>query len=67
MGTNDKQTKDERVERILELIIKYAKFDFKERERISGKGDELDAIIVGLNTLGEELEHSKNNPVSGNK
>ena len=59
MKTNDKQPQDERIERILELIIKFTKCEFENREDISEKGDELDAIIVGLNTLGEELERKR--------
>lgn len=51
-------SKDERIERIYSLLIKYTTSDFSAREKVSNKGDELDAIIVGLNTLGEELQSS---------
>ncbi|MFI5204767.1 MAG: hypothetical protein ACHQF2_09755 [Flavobacteriales bacterium] len=54
---------DTRLEAIQELLIKFTQFDFSERVPISDKGDHIDAIIVGLNTLGEELsavELSKN-------
>jgi PAS domain S-box-containing protein len=50
---------DKRFEKVSDLIIKYTTLDFSSRGAISPKGDELDAIITGLNTLGEELEASK--------
>jgi PAS domain S-box-containing protein len=50
--------KDERVEKILDLLLKYTLGEYHERLAISPKGDELDAIIIGLNTLGEEAEAS---------
>lgn len=47
---------DPRFQKIADMIIRYAAFDFSVRETVSEKGDELDAIITGLNTLGEELQ-----------
>lgn len=55
MKTSIEHKQDERVEQILEMIIKFVKSDFKTRLIISERGDEWDAIITGLNTLGEEL------------
>ncbi|MFL5753826.1 MAG: sensor histidine kinase [Bacteroidia bacterium] len=49
---------DERIQKILDLLVKYTVGDYKERGTISGKGDEIDAIIVGLNTLAEEAAAS---------
>ena len=49
---------DDRLKRITDLILKYTKQEFEHREKISERGDELDAVILGLNTLGEELEAS---------
>jgi light-regulated signal transduction histidine kinase (bacteriophytochrome) len=50
---------DERIEKIYELLLLYTtNGDYSARIPISEKGDELDAIIVGLNTLGEELQAS---------
>lgn len=46
---------DKRIEKILDLILKFLKFDFKAHSTILGEKDELDAIIIGLNTLGEEI------------
>src|ERR1043165_4008613 len=50
--------KDERLEKIIDLLLKYTLGDYGHRELISQKGDEVDAIIIGLNTLGEELQSS---------
>jgi light-regulated signal transduction histidine kinase (bacteriophytochrome) len=50
---------DERIEKIYELLLQYTTTnDYTARIAVSDKGDELDAIIVGLNTLGEELQSS---------
>ena len=56
MDPSQKNQHDSRIDSILNLILEYTKFNFHSREKISEKGDELDSIIVGLNTLGEELE-----------
>lgn len=48
--------RDERLENIQERLIKFTQFDFNGHIPVSKKGDDIDAIIVGLNTLGEELE-----------
>jgi hypothetical protein len=37
-------------------LIKFTQMDFEEVIPVSEKGDEIDAIIVGMNTLGEELK-----------
>jgi hypothetical protein len=47
---------DERMEKIQEMIVRFTQFDFNHQLPVSDKGDDLDAIIVGLNTLGEELK-----------
>ena len=47
--------KDDRMERIMQQLIALSKLDLDVRGKISEKGDELDAITAGLNTLGEEL------------
>ena len=46
---------DERLGRILEQLLHFTQMDFTIRIPVSEKGDEIDAIITGLNTLGEEL------------
>ncbi|MFL5763814.1 MAG: ATP-binding protein [Bacteroidia bacterium] len=46
----------QRLSKILETLLRYIVLDFSEKISISEKGDELDAIVAGLNTLSEELE-----------
>jgi PAS domain S-box-containing protein len=52
------KNKDPRLERIQEMLLKFNAGDFSARETVSEKGDELDAIIIALNTLGEEAQSS---------
>ncbi|HTA61858.1 MAG TPA: sensor histidine kinase [Bacteroidia bacterium] len=47
-----------RSEKILEVIMSYARLDFGEKTIISDKGDVYDAIGAGVNMLGEELKNS---------
>ena len=47
-----------RSEKILEVIMSYARLDFSEKTIISNKGDVYDAIGAGVNMLGEELKSS---------
>jgi two-component sensor histidine kinase len=49
---------DVRGNRILEVIMSYARLDFSQRTDISNKGDVFDAIGAGVNMLGEELKSS---------
>jgi hypothetical protein len=51
--------KDQRLEKIMELLVSYTQGNYSEKGTISDKGDELDAIILGLNTLAEELASKK--------
>jgi PAS domain S-box-containing protein len=51
---NKEGNTDERIQKILDLLLKYAVGDYSAREAISEKGDDIDAIIIGLNTIGEE-------------
>lgn len=48
---------EERINEIMDVLLKYTIMDFSKKMPISTKGDELDAISVGLNTLSEELEN----------
>ena len=59
MKTENENTaeKDKRLEDIQEQILRYAMKDFSMRLEVSGKGDDIDAIIAGLNVLGEELAY----------
>ena len=46
---------DSRIEVILSLIQDIASGELQARRETSGRSDELDAVIAGLNMLGEEL------------
>ena len=45
-----------RVERLMDILLKYTLLDFSEKADISDKGDEIDAIAMALNSLSEELQ-----------
>lgn len=47
---------DFRINQILGALLKYTTMDFSERLVLSEKGNELDAIAAGLNSLIDELE-----------
>lgn len=40
------------------LLLEYASGNFSKRGKLSGERDELDALVSGINMLGEELEDS---------
>ncbi len=54
--TNFIRENERRIVDIMEALIKTTQMDFSEKLDISDRGDELDAIAVGLNTMSEELE-----------
>jgi light-regulated signal transduction histidine kinase (bacteriophytochrome) len=54
-----KSMKDPRLDKIVNLILAFAQGDLDQRIDISGEADEIDAIGLGLNMLGEELSYSK--------
>lgn len=47
---------EKRVNKIMDVLLKYTMMDFSEKLPISDKGDEIDAIAVALNTLNEEIQ-----------
>jgi signal transduction histidine kinase/CheY-like chemotaxis protein len=47
---------DPRLGGVLEMLLALARLDFNRRISVSEEGDTLDAIAVGINMLGEELE-----------
>lgn len=51
---------EDRINSILSALLKYTTMDFSEKLIVSDKGDELDAIACGLNSLIEELENHVN-------
>jgi C4-dicarboxylate-specific signal transduction histidine kinase len=55
MNSKAKQTKDSRIEEILDLIMQLASGNLEARGTPSGLSDEIDAIIIGLNMLAEEF------------
>jgi signal transduction histidine kinase len=50
----------ERINVVLEAMLRYTTMDFSEKLAVSERGDELDAIIAGLNSLIEELDNYTN-------
>jgi PAS domain S-box-containing protein len=49
--------REDRINALLAILLKYTVLDFSEKFNISNSGDEIDALGVGLNALGEELEY----------
>jgi len=47
-----------RVDDMLEVVLRIARFDYSRKARITKGGDHLDALANGINMLGEELEDS---------
>lgn len=58
---------DSRIEKISEQILRLSRGETGQRIEPSDAGDELDAVIVGLNTLAEELEGRGNKVVNYEK
>jgi PAS domain S-box-containing protein len=50
-----RQYEDQRLERLADLLVNYACLDFSQKATTSEKGDEVDAIALGLNIMAEEL------------
>jgi signal transduction histidine kinase len=50
------EERSKRLNALVDLLLKYTLMDFSQQITLSEKGDELDAIALGLNTLGEELD-----------
>lgn len=46
---------DPRLTQIVELLVQFASGNLKAEAKPSGRGDELDAVIVGITLLGQEL------------
>lgn len=51
----DLEQYQKRIDIVFQAILKYTLMDFSQKTVISEKGDEIDAIAAGLNTLSEEL------------
>jgi hypothetical protein len=52
----DEEITDARLYLIQIQLIKFTQMNFEGVIPVSEKGDDIDAIIVGMNTLGEELK-----------
>ncbi|HSH64207.1 MAG TPA: ATP-binding protein [Bacteroidia bacterium] len=46
----------ERIEKLMAVLLKYTLLDFTETLEVSDNGDEIDAIGIGLTALSEELQ-----------
>ncbi len=49
---------DKRLESIVEVLLDYTLLQFDKQIELSDKGDQIDAIAAGINTIGEELKHA---------
>lgn len=47
--------KEEKIQGLLNTVLRYTLLDFSQRATIHGEGDEIDALAAGLNALGEEV------------
>ncbi|MBD3638100.1 MAG: PAS domain S-box protein [Crocinitomicaceae bacterium] len=47
---------DKRIDEIMDVLLSYTQKDFAKKISISSEGDAVDAIAVGVNTIGEELQ-----------
>lgn len=47
--------KEERINALLEILLRYTTLDFSVKAPLGSSGDEIDALGAGLNALGEEL------------
>jgi len=52
----DKTSEKERMNEIIESIMKVARGDYSAQIQLSGKNDELDSIAVGLNMMIDDLK-----------
>ena len=48
---------DQRLGRILELLNSFTASDFQPRAEVTKQNDEIDAILIGLNQLGKQLNN----------
>jgi signal transduction histidine kinase len=56
MNTNNHLVADPRIREALNVIYEFALGNLKARGTISEQNDDLDALITGINVLGEEME-----------
>ncbi len=58
LNRNTSPSDNERANEILEVILAYARMDFRSKVDVKNDGNILDGIGSGVNMLGEELQHS---------
>ncbi|HXC04361.1 MAG TPA: ATP-binding protein [Bacteroidia bacterium] len=46
---------ENRMNKLLDVLLKFTRLDFSTQAEVSSRGDEIDAVALGLNTLSEEL------------
>lgn len=51
------EKKRERIDRIIETLLRYTIMDFAGRAKMSEERDEIDAIAAGLNALADEFQY----------
>jgi diguanylate cyclase (GGDEF)-like protein len=56
MATPAPEWRDDRLDQLVELVVELASGDRAARMRPSPAADEIDAVIVGINMLAEELQ-----------
>lgn len=53
-----REESDPRLTSLLKVLKEYAEMNFNAQATYSGKGDEIDALAVGINMMGERLRES---------
>ena len=64
IGTNMKPELDVRFEQLQDFLIQLATGNFEHKVTPSESMDEIDALIIGINMLGEELKVSQEKHVA---
>jgi len=52
--------KEQRINHLLDILLRYTLLDFSKRATTEGGGDEIDALAAGLNAMGEEVIYHMN-------
>jgi len=58
VSTDQNESRDQRLDKLLELVLQLAQGNLSTRLRPSARGDEIDSLTTGMNMLAEELEAS---------
>src|SRR5258705_1900073 len=49
------KNKEERINKLLDVLLRYTVMDFSEKADVCIAGDEIDALAAGLNAMAEEV------------